>query len=43
MPSLKARVSDSGYLVKSNLVRKPREPREKERTGGTTRWKSHDA
>lgn len=43
MPSLNARESDSGYLAKSNLVRNPREPREKARTGGTTRWKSHDA
>jgi hypothetical protein len=31
------------YVSKGKGVKKPREPREKEATGGTTRWKSHDA
>ena len=30
------------YAGKEKLVRKPREPREKERMGGTIRWKSHE-
>ena len=39
-PSRKARSMMVRCSSKSNLVRKPREPRAKERTGGTMRWKS---
>ena len=43
IPSAKAVDRDCGYSSKSNLVRKPSEPSEKEIVGGTMRWKSHDA
>jgi hypothetical protein len=42
MPSSKARDSVWGYCSKSNLVKKPREPSENARTGGTMRWNSQD-
>jgi len=41
MPPM-TRLRSCRKFSKRNGVRKPREPREKDNTGGTIRWKSHD-
>jgi len=42
MPSSIADAMSASWLAKSKLVRKPREPKEKDKTGGTILWKSQD-